>query len=415
VRFARTAAVFAAILAMILWLVVQTGLIGTLERQNNAMRKRLAVSPIAVVPRPRRPVGTCAMDERPIDWEDVSRQIQCDPGIGYLRTTLRLDEAIRSMSFGELVAALEEIEASDLSACYRYALMKIICTAVFEKAPMRGLKHFIHRYYNDSLWMRPMGRALADWARRDPKEASAWFAEQFASGKFDARSFDGGIAFPTELSREAVFSLLGPAPEAAKQLLAAIPQNKRRDVLASMRLNDLAENEYSGWAAVVRSVLPKPWRTEAIAWPIYNWSDGDGSPMKLAELDRYLESIRPGDAELEFCILKAASIERCWHDPRDKTKSLANDLAAMRTWVAARAPDLVGPATAEALADVCPRLPYSEQAALALRFQQADGNDAYLVPLLEKDAAFANKKTARSLARRLFDPTLRETYLKRLK
>lgn len=243
--------------------------------------------------------------------------------------------------------------------------------------------------YGDQGWNLTMAYGFAGWAKQDPDKAVAWFDAQLASGSFDRGNSDDGPSVPTQLVTEAFFALLGSAPDAAGHLLSTVPSKGQLDTLASINITQLNEQTHGAWADLTRKHLSASDQLKAIAWPLGNWSDGDGSTMNLAEVDGYLDRIGATGDERKSCIMKAAGQVSTWKKSGRDSVPAAEGLDALRGWVGERMPELVDSATANALAALRP--PYPEWAELALGFHQASGNDELLIPLLEHGKAAAKE------------------------
>jgi len=406
--------VFAIILGMGSWAYVQSRRIGVLKQENTGFEKNLVVPGDRAISRISRRARSTALDARPIDWLGVVRELGSNEGgYGYLKTTRRLDEAFLSMGFEELLAALGEVaSAPGLTENDRELLRRKILGAMFASHPRQALTRFVHRYREEG-WGGRIAQAFSAWAKQSPDAAATWLEEQFSAGTFDEKLPNGHPALPTELVCEAVFTILTAAPASARRILSTIPENRRLGTLRSIRLGWLGKDDYAAWARLVRSNLPENDRITAISWPTSNWSDGDGAPMSLADVDEYFRMIRPDAVERDACILSVAGEPGSWRDSRDKSKSITESFDSLLDWVAGLNPDLVRPAAAKAFASAPSFLPYPEQVQLAIRCHQINGDDQIIIPLLEKDPARLHKKWARTLARELSDELLRETYLKK--
>lgn len=401
----------ALLLAAGVWISTQRHAIGKLEQQNHRLQQQLATGTGETASPPKHPTPKTALDRVVINWQEVTRQVRGNMGgHGYLKTTRRLDEGFRSMTLDQLIAALDEIEAAELSRNDLQMLEQIIRSAIFTNHPEEGLTHFIH-LYGDQGWDYSMASGFAGWAKQNPDKAIAWFDEQLAAGAFDRDHTSGAFSKPVGLVREAFFALLGPTPDGAGHLLAAIPEGIRLGTLGSIHITSLNEKTHGAWADLVREHLSASEQLKAISWPTQNWSDGDGASMNLSQVSAYLNRISATEAELKSCLLCAAGEAGSWRTRGPDRKSAAEDLDALRRWVGESMPKLVDPATAKALAAI--RAPYPELAEIAMDYHRTSGNDALLIPLLDRHDARDNRPLARRIARQLSDETSRNEYLER--
>lgn len=401
------------LLALGAWIVSQRHSISTLEQENTRLQQGLASSTVGRSTTADRGAPKTALDRKSIDWQEVAQQIRsAQGGYGYLRTTRRLDEGFRTMGFEKLLAALDGIETADLSKNDREMLKQKIRSAIFTHHPEAGLTQFIH-LYGDQGWNFSLAGGFARWAKQDPDKAVAWFDAHLASESFDSGKSDDGPFFPTKLVTDAFFNLLGTAPDAAGHLLSTVPGKAQLGALASINMTSLNQETHGAWADLTRKHLSASDQLKAIAWPLGNWSDGDGSTMDLAEVSGYLDRIEASGEEFQACIMKAAEQVSTWKTSGREARPAGEDLDALRDWVGERMPELVDPATAKALAAL--GAPYSELADLAFRYHKTSGNDEVLISLLERRDAQKNKELARSVAQKLSDETKRNEYLEKFK
>ncbi len=397
-----------ALVAGGIWIAGQRHSIAGLERQNALLRNQITDGCGVVSDQPRRPLTT-ALDRKPVDWEEVAARL--GEGVqGYLSTTHRLEERLLAMSVDELIAALDEIAKAELSGPVRDRLERKLARLLMMKDPELGLTRFLHRH-NDGDWSWLLGRQFTQWAEKSPDEAADWFIQGIAAGLFDHKGIGGGIHLPHEMIAGPVYTLLLSAPGAAGRILSALPGDQRLDSLASLRMNEVKANPESqaAWAQLARKYLSDGDHLQAIAWPTSNWSDGDGAPMKLDEVTAYMKRIAATPEEIAACIMEVA--ERRSLDPWNSSGTPDGDIETLRAWVSAHSPDLVDAATVKAIAHM--EAPYPDLAETAFRYHHASGNDDFLIALLERDDAMANKGLAQSIAAALADETRRGEFLEK--
>ena len=406
------------LLASGIWIASQFHSIARLEETNSLLQKHLAAgSSVASAPTKRPSIKT-ALDGKPVDWEEVARQLEKDGG-GWapLTTNLRLLDALQSMSESELSAALDEIATARLSPQSRELLDRRLGTLLMTKNPEQGLTRFVRRCQGGD-WSWLLASQLANWAKADPEKAVTWFSTQIAAGSFDRTSPGGGLNVPPKVVHAAVFALLESAPDAASRLLTALPEDARLKSLVSIQNRRLGKEEHltQEWVKMVRRHLPDSDRIKAITWPTMNWSDGDGRPMDLSKTSAYMSRIGATAEEIDACVLCVAGQVHSWRPFFTKEpKTPTEGLEALRAWVATEAPRMRDRATAAALGAQAEGSGHGdhfpEVAKLALQYHDQGGGDALLVPVLEASNANEHKELARTLAARLTDGTLRKKYL----
>ncbi len=397
-----------------IWLASQFRSIAELEAGNEALRKQLTnrIAGIAV-PATQVPRAVSVLDKKPVDWEEVARQLSGKFAADiFPSTSLRLHEKFLAMTSPELSAALDEIAVARLSDKSRDTLEEKLGNLLMEKDLETGLTRFALRA-QEGDWSWRLAAALENWAMKDPDRAAAWLAAQIAAGVFQTKRFEGEVYFPNEIVSAPVFALLVTAPEAAGRMLRALPENLRLGPLGAIQLTQLEDAQHVAWAEMVRANLSAEDHLKAITYPTGNWSDGDGAPMTLAETTAYLSRISATPEEVAACVLSVIEDVSSWRNRHDKSRSLADDVAALRAWTKIQAPALIDSATGIGLAAAARSAEnFPEVVSLALRFQGISGNDELLTRLLDSDGASENQALARTLAERLSDPKKREEYLR---
>lgn len=334
-----------------LWIGFQFTLIADLEQQNQLMRGQIASHDVAVSRTSARSLVSTPLQRKPVDWEEVALQLDNGYHWGQLQANLRLLDGLESMSEDELIAALDEIAAAGLPLRFRQTLERRLAVLLMARNPERCLTRFVQKCHKDG-WGYLLATALRDWAVSDPGQATAWLSAQFAAGTFDSRELGGGIEIPRPMVREPVFALLSSNPDAAGRFLATVPENLRLPSLVSIHNHRLKSNgeDQRAWAMLVRQHLSPADHLKAITWPTQNWSDGDGSPMDLAQTSAYLSRIGASAGEIEACVLCVAGQVKSWRPFfSSERKSTAEGLESLRRWVSDEAPHLLDRATSVAL------------------------------------------------------------------
>jgi hypothetical protein len=384
------------------WLLGQSYTIRQLEEANRSVKHELAnfrnvedAGSAAMKPR------TTALDRRPVDWKKVSEELRDGVDIGGgLLTNQRLLAALDAMNVAELLAALDALPGAGLSSSELEALEKRLAFHLIAKDPEVGMTRFIGR----ADWGFTLDGPFAQWFERDPGQALDWVARQTAAG----------VPIPGRVISAPFFDQLKSSPQTAGALLAALPEEARLKSLGStLRVREIRSGGQREWADVVRTHLPDADRLTAIAWPLANWSDGDGSPMSLDEVDAYLANIKPSPSELEACVM-AAVLERSWQTREHQDPDPEVELSRLREWVSHTAPDLKGRATAAALISMMEVDGRKDDVVrLAADYHRQEPNEPMLIQLLDRFVE-AGDNRGRALASQLADEEKRQTYLEKL-
>jgi hypothetical protein len=271
------------------------------------------------------------------------------------------------------------------------------------KDPEQGFARFTVRERSERSFF--LGSQFQAWVTRDDAAALAWLQRHAA---------DGGHVFNRMIS-DPFFAMLRTMPETSAAVFAILPPEKRLESLRSLEMRSIREGGQPEWAEIIRKHLPPEDRLKAIAWPLYNWSDGDGSPMRLDEVDAYLGRIGASNEERNACLMAVAGDPHSWkagsRDPAEGREALEK----MRSWVEGHVPEMLEPATIRAVEALAGNWKFAEASTLALEFHEQTGNDAYLTGVLEHVDDRSEPATVRELVGQLSDPDLQAKYREQLK
>lgn len=384
------------------WLWHGEGERHALQTRISRLRAQLDRPPSDHDPRPRPPRRS-AIERDPVDWQAVAQELRGGKLIGgLLATNARLLDHIDRMSVAELLAALDQVAAADLGKGDRDPLEQRLAAALMKKDPEQGFTRFAVKDRSD--WSFFVGELFHEWVTRDSKSSLAWLQKHAAGG---GHIFDQMISNP-------FFGLLDTRPEISAAVLTTLPPEKRLESLRSLSVASLKEGGQQEWAKVARQHLPPEARLEAITWPLMNWSDGDGSPMRLDEVDAYLGLIGAGDEERNACIMTVAGQPRSWTTgPRD-LEAERESLEQMRAWVEGHAPEMLEPATIRAVGSLARNPGFDEASTLAFKFHEQAGNDAYLTGVLDQVDDDSSAGIVREMVGRLKSPELQARYREEL-
>lgn len=372
----------------------------SLAAQVASLQKRLAQShtPLGTNSSDRKRIPT-ALDRRPVDWAAVAQELRNGKSIGggLLRSDAQLRALIEAMSIEELWAAFGEISAADLSKTDREVLEDVFARSLLQKDPERTFTTFTTGERKERAWL--LGEEFERWLARDEAVALHWLQNHASAGGY----------LPGQMISTPFFNRIATAPSVAIEILKCVPPESRLESLRSLDVRVLRSSGQEQWAEIARSMLPPEDHLKAISWPTSNWSDGDGSPMSLQEVDAYFTRISATPAEKEACVMTVASEPRSWGGEGDDPS-----FALFQVWVAGQAPDQQEAATLVAIGRLAAFSHFSQASDIALAQHQQTGNDAYLTSVLEHVDDLSEPETIRKLIGELGDPELQAKYRKEL-
>ena len=396
------------------WHGSQRRALDTLEQANVTLREQLAAvsSSGDCSHASAAPSDKPTTDKARLDWKILAGQLrdfQQNSRIADLRGMLRFEQRLLAMNREEIVAALDDIAALDLSATSRAMLEEPLVAKLILKDPELALTRFV-----DHLQVKrdPIGvdlvRAMNDWARKDPGKAATWFDQQIVAGKFDSKSLDGKS--PARISLEGIMleSLLASDAAAAARRLAALPEEQRVEVMRNCRPKEECEAEL---ARLVRDQLPVKDQAELLGQQAAALVTEE---LDYAKVTEYLDRIEATPAERTACVEHAALVSTF---PFGGMDPFGERLDAMRQWVGTQAPELLDRVTAIRLGEATQgsiHLDFAEAAELAVQYSKAGGNDELIATFLETGAGHANREQARALAEKISDEQRRAAILKDL-
>ena len=401
------------------WLGSQRQSIATLEQESALLRKSIAArssgaggdSPQAK----SAPSGKSAKDKERMDWKKIAAQFaesQHGGGMGDMRNTMKFQVRVQAMTQEELVTALDEIAALDLTADSRSMLEQMLLEPLTQKAPELALNRFIGRSITDGTSMGwQLSQALQEWAEKDPARATAWFDQQIAAGKFDSKSLDGKSPSRNQFEGSLIQILLASDPDAAGRRLGAMPEDQRGEIITNYSFHQLKEEDQLAHAKLVRSQLPEKDQAGALTPQASRMVSSDG----YSKVTEYLDRIQATPAERVACAEAAAQTKLM---NRDQKKVTRENLDEMREWVRSQAPEALGSITGKSLGHAMQgndKMEFAEAADLAAQYDQASGNDEVVGAFLEASNIYGNKEQARILVEKISDVKRREQILERLK
>lgn len=396
------------------WFVPQRRAMAAMEKRSLALLERLDDQRSAAADGPRSPFPAPgdAGRNRKIDWEALAMELEetrMESGVADSRTMVRLQTMLLDMSPESIAAALREtVELPDSAS---QLLKSTLLNTLIEKNPGYAVRAFGDRISENSpLLNRPLPRAMGDWVKKDPQAAIAWLDRQIADGKFDSASLDGKSRMRWEFEGWTIRSLISSDRETAATRLEGIPAEQRGDFLRSCLAGAIQTEDQAAFAAMVRIQVPERDRMKTLITPAANLASEEGYETVAGFMDR----IQASPAERAACVANA--VESRIGMLSQNGAITREQLAVMREWTLAQAPETAGNVTGRALgiATSGPHpMEFSKAADLALEYQAGGDGDSVLAAFLSNGAADRNRESARNLAMRISDPGLRERLLKR--
>ncbi len=350
-------------------------------------------------------------EKEAFDWKKIAAQMdemQRSGGIGDMRAMMKLQQRVQAMTKEEIIAALDQVEAMDISDSGRAQLEGMLLGQLTMKDPELALTKFADHLQDSAGSMRwQLSNAFSIWLEKDQAKAAAWFDQQIAAGKFETKALDGRSGSRIQFEGAMVRALLATDLAAAGSRLAALPVDQRADALRNGP--QIKAEDQLAFAKLVREQLPENERGQTLSNLTRIAVSQGGYDAATAVLDR----IAPTPEERSVIVTDTAE-SRIQQLTYQKPVS-REDLDAMRGWVGTQAPGIVDKATGDALASaVQGQTSFTDAATLALQYQQASGNDDVLVSFLSGWKARQNKGEAIKLAASISDVTRREEILKTL-
>lgn len=393
------------------WLGTQQRSISLIEEQSVVLQKCIAAARGSVAGKdlsePGKPAWNKISDTKaPLDWQTIAVQLTD------IRTMVRLQQRLHAMSVSEILAALDEVAALDISAAARELLEQTLFGPLVEKDPEAALTRFADLLRDSAGVMRwQLSGALANWGKKEPAKAGEWMDQQIAAGNFESRSLDGRDSLRAQFEGTLIATMISSGPQAAGARLAALPEDQRTEVMRHHTMGNLKEEDQKVFAEIVRAQLPEDAVVQTISQAAARGVSKGGYP----EVTAYLDRIDATPAERKSTAEQAAN-SQIQQLSRQKGVS-REDLDSMRVWVEAQAPGSADATTGKALGQAVHKdgkIDFPQAAALALEYHESSGNDEVLSNFLDGWVARQNQAEARVLAEKISDEKRREEILKKL-
>ncbi|GAA5481460.1 hypothetical protein [Haloferula sargassicola] len=350
--------------------------------------------------------------KKPIDWKEIGEALSAGQrgGMPDLRVLMKMQARLLEMDRDELVAALDEIAALDLSPEIRQGLEQMLVSNLAEKEPQLVLERYLDRV-NDSRNMGvtwSLAQAFGRWMEKDPTAAQTWFDARIAAGDFDSKSLDGRSDARLRFESALIGKLLKSDPAAASERLKTLPEDQRADIFRQGGFSTLADGTEKDFAALVRDNIPEGERGELLA---------QGTTMKLHQggyesVSAFLDKIDATAGERQD-VAKHAAIQklRTLAPPGQEVKR--RDVDEMLAWLSKEAPEKADRITGEALGSLWTN-DIERRADMVEKLSEEGGGDEVLIGFLDNGRLHQQRDLAQRLAEKIQDAGERERLLKRI-
>lgn len=400
------------------WNVSQLRSISAMEHDAADLKGKIAKVVASSDPQPsaRAAKSPSAGRRQAVDWKQLSASLVAQEnggGMSGVRAGVSFQQQLDGMSKKEMIDALDEIEALDLSTEQREALEEMILAPLIREDPEYALNRFASRISDESGVMSwQLASALGAWAKNNLAGATEWFDRQIAAGTFDSKTLDGKSDARVNFESALMESLLASDASAAGRRLAEIPEDQRREVLQQLWFPDLGPQEQQAYTELVRQLVPADERQGSFAHIASQLVDNTG----YGKVSEFLDGVRATPQERAAAAVQTA-------ESRLQMLGVSGEVTRqevdrMRDWLKLQAPGEVDSITGKSLAEAAQergKFKYSEASQLVLQYQQSTGKDDVLVSFLESYSARSNLEEAKDLANRITDEKRRAEILLQLK
>lgn len=359
---------------------------------------------------------TASAAKEPIDWKQMPQRIAEVENHGdaaQLRLLMDFQQRLENMTREEMIAALDEIEALDLSAEDRSLLLAKIIEAMATVDPEYALARYVDQIESDPDgvgWQ--LASAFGEWMNRNPSAARAWFDRQIADGKFESKTLDGRSEMRAQFESEVLETLLSSDLAAAGRRLMALPEDQRREVLEQLSFAELAAAGQQGYASLVRQLIPADERAGSFA-NVASQLASDGGYEKVSS---FLDAVQASPEERAVSAKQAAMTQL--EELGDEGEITRASVDTLRSWLDRQAPGQTDAITGKALAEAAQNggdFDCDAASQLVLQYQKSSGNDEVLIAFLKGYSAHSNLEEARDLVEKVSDPKVRQELLDELK
>ncbi len=380
------------------------------EARNARLRNDIAEAHVQLAAISTKPTK----DDGSINWERLAAEEGHGPEMQ------RFQKRLSSMSFEEMIHALDKITTLEVSKDRRIELQSPVVMSLAKIDPAWVLDHFKDRLLDDPQQRNlPLELTFQIWAEKDLAKATAWFDSQISAGNFRGKQLDEDRSSRSRNRFEASLMtiLLAVDPSAAGSRMSAIPVKQRSEVMFHLSgpIKDSPPDDvrYRAFANLARSHLPQDIQASALM-NLSALTRDDEYPKLIA----YLDEIEATPAERIECI--EISSGDSIRNLSGKRKVTLDDLVPIRQRFAEISPNVVDKMTARSLVEAVKgahsSMRFAHASGLALELMETSGSDAVLATFLEiTPFNKSDKKLGQELATKISDESRRTEILKRFK
>ncbi len=354
-------------------------------------------------------------DTESIDWVETAGMLRELSRAGGLMNmspkVMSFYVRLQEMDKNELLAALDQIEASGLDDGEREMLENRLIPALGQKDPQLVFSLF-HDRLGDENAARESGLdgVFDGWAKNDQIAAIVWLDREIAAGTFNSKSLDGKSPIRLEFEKSLITQLISTDLAAGDARLAALPADQRKHVLDGYGFMDLKGDELRAYSSLVRTNLTVEERNQIFGPQVALI----GERRSLEQAANYLDGIG-ATGEERIKAVERAVIRRILckaHNPGVHGK----EIASMREWLGTQAPGSVERVTGEALSSIIFNGNFPDVEAMVWKYHEQGGGDELLTSFLDNiNYHRVKKEELRELAEKISDPKKREEALGKLK
>ena len=388
----------------------------SLERQLHELGERIRPAGAAGIQKSGRGPSALAAMGPDLHWKESLGRLGDLRGRGEIGDLLEIAALLRGLSglstadLVETLGSLDEIAADPVS---RRQMENLLADSLIAKDPQLALASLAGRLREgDQPFVTRLAAALGEWARKDATAAAAWLDQRIAAGDLESRSLEGKSAARMDFEAALLETLLVSDRDAARQRIASLPEDHRRETLERIAFNELPPEGQLGYASVARESVP----VDEFGGVIAHLTSSVMAHGGFQEAGSLLDRIQASPAERGIAARQAA-FDHLGAIATERPIS-REDLEPLGQWLARQAPGQAPRVTAEAIAEAAAvggEFNVSEAAGLVDSLHQESGDDALIEAFLRRLAARSISDGTQHLLDRISDPVRRAELLEEIR
>lgn len=331
-----------------------------------------------------------------------------------LKAMIRLRSLLLEATPGELSDLIARAGTLDASDELKRELLGQFVDVLSEHDPRASLELALDSPYLSLDKQRgKFSNSFAKWMKKEPAAAIAWLDRALAQGTFESRSLDGESDTRREFEAAAVGALAYQDSALATERLLALPEDQRIHILNQGHRFQLNKRENApAYARLVRDSLPEEQRAGVLGHAARNIVQQNGYEGVI----EFADAINASESE-RSAIVRSSSLRQFERMNWEQRAPGAEDVARLRSFLQAEAPEAANRVTGEALGKSAGSRENFEAAAALLRDLHAEHpDDQLLLGFLESPGVRrSHREEATELAREIRDPVQREALLEKLR